>query len=429
MRLATSEAACALGARWARSGLWEPERVAAAMAAARAGGGAVHGGTVQVKRSARAPTFMYSEGAHQRHLLKDDDGHDSLVDLTPAGMVEHMRAQDGRAGGAWYYYTASCDEAFGVAAGGGGGPGGGLGGWGDDGRRLDGWGDLIQDPMLARQTGVPQAPPSVWIGGAGTTTAAHYDVMDNAFVQLHGRKRFRIWGPEAVAALRVYPDLHPRARKTQLDLEATGAAAAGMALDVVLNPGDVLHVPAFTFHEVEALDMSVSVNVFSVCRSQLHGARILAFPVPVRNPDGAKPGLMLAHLATHVLPAFGVDSVADFFNDVLLDCRYRALLSPISDDGQSTSGERNGGGASSTIGLGNVDGDLLRMICDTIATAQAELLAPGGGEYGGKTTASDFPWNGYRDIIAAHLMESWALQLSGSPSLVHATLEEAAASL
>ena len=124
--------------------------------------------------------------------------------------------------------------------------------------------------------GVPHSPSNVGEAGrhaASTTismdwrrratTAAHYDVMDNAFVQLHGRKRFRIWGPEALAALKVFPDLHPRARKTQLDMSSASVAALDLANEIVLEPGDVLHLPAFTFHQVEALDMSVSANVFS----------------------------------------------------------------------------------------------------------------------------------------------------------------------
>ena len=409
--VATGEAA-AVGARWARSGLWAPERVAAAMTNALASDdGERAEGTVLVKRSVRAPTFMYSEGAHQRHLLKDYDGHDDLVEVTPAAMVERMRDQDPILG-PWYYYTAGCDEAFGSSGQSRSGRSNG-----EISGMMDGWSSLIKDQMLPRQTGMPQAPPSVWIGGAGTCTAAHYDVMDNAFVQVHGRKKFRLWGPEAVVALRVYPDLHPRARKTQLDLAATGAAAVDMSVDIVLNPGDVLHVPAFTFHQVEALEMSVSVNVFSVCRSQLHGSRILSFPVPVCEPDPSTSGRTLAHLASHVLPAFGVDSAKEFFDRVLLNGRYRPLKSSGQGDlAESTFDRKNV--ANAALDAGSTDMDSMLSICKVIATARSELLA----------SSLDFPWGGYRDIIAAHLMESWALQLSGSPTLVHATLEEAASS-
>ena len=46
-----------------------------------------------------------------------------------------------------------------------------------------------------RAGSMQQAPPSVWIKRRNNHSRS-YDVMDNAFVQLHGRKRFRMWGPE-----------------------------------------------------------------------------------------------------------------------------------------------------------------------------------------------------------------------------------------
>ena len=138
---------------------------------------------------------------------------------------------------------------------------------------------------------------SVWLGGEGSTTQAHYDVANNCFVQLHGRKRFRLWPPSSHLALRVFPDAHPRARKSRLphacfsfehlDLFASGGGggahgadaprenvavnqllppswldcreqsdvdvAPPPAMDLVLQPGDVIFVPAFWFHHVEAL--------------------------------------------------------------------------------------------------------------------------------------------------------------------------------
>ena len=167
--------------------------------------------------------------------------------------------------------------------------------------------------------------------------------------------------------------------------------------------------------------MSVSANVFSVCRSQLHGARILSLPVPVRSRSRpvSHASDTLAALAQRILPEFSVSSAAEFFVHVLLESRYRTLS-------LRTHGEN---GAIDPSDLGppreqvNVDEDLLKMICDCISTARQELLSATDGVDG---THSNFPWNGYRDIIAAHLMESWALQLSGNPSLVHPTLEETA---
>ena len=401
-RFAATSKAAAVGAEWAKSGKWAPKNVARAMQKGRSTDPKK---TVLVKRSSAARTFMYSEGAHQRHMLVDEDMNHTLVEMTPEKMVEVMASQSpSLEHGPWHYYTASCDDAFGK----------------EQNALLwpDRWHDLIRDAQLSELIGMPQALPSVWIGGAGTTTAAHYDVMDNAFVQLHGRKRFRLWGADALANLQVYPDLHPRARKTQLDIATATATAADKATEIVLNPGDVIHIPAFTFHQVEALDMSVSMNVFSVCRSQLHGSRILSVPVPAKanapiNLDSmpSSSGKILARVSLEVLPMFGVESVAHFVEHILLDNRYR----PLVQRGDKTSDNYS---QSSTSVIKDdvttvIEKTSMQMLKSTIDSAKAEL-------------SQDALWKGYRDIIAAHLLESWALQLSGNPTSVYKTLEDAA---
>lgn len=97
--------------------------------------------------------------------------------------------------------------------------------------------------------------------------------------QVHGRKRFRLWGPDAHAALQVFPDAHPRARKAQVLIDSTMGLPAA-ELDVILEPGEALFIPAFWFHHVEALSPSVSVNVFSENAMKLAAQDILMRPPP-----------------------------------------------------------------------------------------------------------------------------------------------------
>jgi len=136
--------------------------------------------------------------------------------------------------------------------------------------------------------------PSLWMGTSGSGTQCHYDVANNAILQLHGTKRVRVYPPGVgVERLHVYPDAHPRARKSQVDFDAAVGAIGGggssddaargryphyyreidrdedddgddasmpptttttiprPTMDVVLRPGDALYVPAFWFHHVE----------------------------------------------------------------------------------------------------------------------------------------------------------------------------------
>ena len=69
--------------------------------------------------------------------------------------------------------------------------------------------------------------------------------------------------------MHVFPDAHPRARKAQVDVDAPDAAVFPLSealgppdVDVVLEPGDAVAIPAFSFHHCEALDASASVNAF-----------------------------------------------------------------------------------------------------------------------------------------------------------------------
>eukprot|EP01043_Picozoa_sp_COSAG02_P071072 COSAG02_NODE_12841_length_1484_cov_1.373285_2_plen_311_part_00 len=114
--------------------------------------------------------------------------------------------------------------------------------------------------------------PSIWIGSAGSATQAHYDVADNVIVQLHGTKRLRCYPPHAATQLHVFPDAHPRARKSQVNFDDPDHARFPLfnalpspALDVTLQPGDALSVPAFWFHHVEndVSGPSVSLNLFA----------------------------------------------------------------------------------------------------------------------------------------------------------------------
>ena len=114
-----------------------------------------------------------------------------------------------------------------------------------------GWEAAVLDPDAAAHPGASESYPSVWIGGQGSTTQAHYDVSSNYFAQLSGEKRFRLWGPEHHWALRVFPDAHPRARKAQIAIDGDPGTPPP-ALDVTLRPGDAIVVPAFWFHHVEA---------------------------------------------------------------------------------------------------------------------------------------------------------------------------------
>ena len=118
----------------------------------------------------------------------------------------------------------------------------------------------------------------------GTRLWTHYDAMDNALIQLHGEKRVLLFPPRVSAGLYLEGssspvvgwevDGHDGADDRTDDGTETGAkkrktafpayrAARREAREVLLQPGDVLFIPALWAHHTEATHgPSVAVNVF-----------------------------------------------------------------------------------------------------------------------------------------------------------------------
>ena len=93
---------------------------------------------------------------------------------------------------------------------------------------------------------------------AGARTVLHYDQYDNVFLQLSGRKTFLLFDPLQTGKLAPYPIHHPLDRSCRVGMETplreqTGSfSRAGLAggCRVTLEPGDVLVLPAYHWHEV-----------------------------------------------------------------------------------------------------------------------------------------------------------------------------------
>jgi len=112
---------------------------------------------------------------------------------------------------------------------------------------------------------------TLWLSSRGAHTPLHYDTYGvNVVRQLTGRKRWRLYRPQAA----VFPALRvPFEESTvysSVDPLAPAAAAAGTGallpapdLDVVLEAGDCLVVPKHYWHVVETVsDVSLSVNLW-----------------------------------------------------------------------------------------------------------------------------------------------------------------------
>ncbi|CAJ1424561.1 unnamed protein product [Effrenium voratum] len=126
--------------------------------------------------------------------------------------------------------------------------------------------DLVEELRTAGDLGTVKKL-QLFCSAQGATTACHYDMNQNIFLQLHGAKRFILFPPLlGMAALLPYPVANQRDRCARQDLLQEGPCshlAHGRGVEAVLGPGDVLFLPQMWWHHVESLSAeTVSVSLW-----------------------------------------------------------------------------------------------------------------------------------------------------------------------
>jgi hypothetical protein len=102
----------------------------------------------------------------------------------------------------------------------------------------------------------------MWIGPAGTFTPLHHDLTNNLLLQIRGRKMVLLVEPADTD--RLYNDHHVYSRIR--DLTEPGLVDRFPKLEglrvhqVLLTPGEALFIPLGWWHQVRALDFSVSIT-------------------------------------------------------------------------------------------------------------------------------------------------------------------------
>ena len=408
-------------AAWVSGGRLTPGAVAAAR----------NGSTMTIKRSPD-PLFMYSEVGVPDRLPDGATGvgaRTEFVDMLPAAFVQACERQDGTTPPFHYYTSGIAQHAPGFA------------------QECPGWQRLVVDEEAAAERLATPTHSSLWVGGHGSTTQAHYDVLHNVFVQVHGTKRFRLWGPDAHSALRVFPDAHPRARKAQVTIDADPDLPAP-ELDLVLEPGDAVFVPAFWFHHVEAQSLSVSVNVFSDSRLKQAAQDVLCQPLPRALSAGAGAGARrrshhsLLRTARQLCVLINTPVTAPRpFNHALVaavSARYAPMPAGEAASPAVAAGPAHafvgGDGAvgvadeetvSQTINSADVSDRQTRQACETdtwvgvedeetravvkrVSAGLAKVRAAAG------ECADSRHVRGLQEVVAGHLLESWAVHSVGA---------------
>ncbi|SFA85699.1 Cupin-like domain-containing protein [Collimonas sp. OK607] len=107
-------------------------------------------------------------------------------------------------------------------------------------------------------------PPRFWLGPSGTVTPLHCDYDDNIFAQIWGTKRIFLSPPHH------HEFLYPREANAILfgspfdpeapDFEKFPLARQAAMIECIMQPGEILYVPAGWYHQVRSLTFSLSAN-------------------------------------------------------------------------------------------------------------------------------------------------------------------------
>jgi hypothetical protein len=101
---------------------------------------------------------------------------------------------------------------------------------------------------------------SFWFGPAGTVTPLHHDTLMLFHTQVVGRKRWRFVSPLENHRLYNHFDVYSPVHLDSVDLHRHPEFAGVKVLDVVVEPGETVFLPLAWWHQVSALDVSLSFS-------------------------------------------------------------------------------------------------------------------------------------------------------------------------
>jgi hypothetical protein len=126
--------------------------------------------------------------------------------------------------------------------------------------------ELLADlhfPEIARS---PITKTNFWFGSAGTVTPLHFDpAVNNLFAQVYGSKQFNLFAPDDAKYLYPFPRGSKLQHLSHVDVEDPDSAAFPLfnnasKISVTVGPGQLLFLPAFWWHHVKSLSVSISAN-------------------------------------------------------------------------------------------------------------------------------------------------------------------------
>lgn len=111
-----------------------------------------------------------------------------------------------------------------------------------------------------------QFPTNFWLGRKGVRTRLHRDVYHNILAQLDGRKQFTILSPADDRYVYVQSVTASGGNKSPVtnafnpDIAKYPRFRDASPIQIILEPGDVLYIPPYWWHETVALSHNAMIN-------------------------------------------------------------------------------------------------------------------------------------------------------------------------
>lgn len=104
------------------------------------------------------------------------------------------------------------------------------------------------------------------VGMPDVVTPAHFDILENLYVQIFGRKRVILFSPDYFRSLYPYPVGHPHDRQTQVNFENPDLSkfprfSEIRGMEVSLEPDEVLYIPNYWWHYIESESHSKTISM------------------------------------------------------------------------------------------------------------------------------------------------------------------------
>jgi LPS sulfotransferase NodH len=100
----------------------------------------------------------------------------------------------------------------------------------------------------------------LWFGPAGTVTPLHHDTSNILLAQVIGRKRYRLIPPSQWQYVYNSSGVFSDVDCEQPELDRYPKFSRATVTDVIVEPGEVLFMPVGWWHQIRALDVSITVS-------------------------------------------------------------------------------------------------------------------------------------------------------------------------